>query len=47
MYGYFETIYKTWMNGGFLLDVGVKQFYPDVVYPLNSIGILCQMYAII
>jgi hypothetical protein len=23
------------MNDGFLLDVGVKQFYTDVVCPLN------------
>jgi hypothetical protein len=36
MYGYFEIIYMTWMNDGFLLDVGVKEFYTDVVCPLNS-----------
>jgi hypothetical protein len=37
MHGYFEIIYITWMNDGFLLDVGVKQFYTDVVCPLNSL----------
>jgi hypothetical protein len=29
---YFETTWTTWMNGGFLLDIGVKLFYTDDIF---------------